>query len=338
MSVASWKRVRFDPATPLTWRSDGSVVIGFNDLPTSRALHVCEHSKLIATWLTLFDGSRSGHQLLRSALAMGVSVTQTSAILNSLAEAGHVYEVTSVSPMTSPGTSLRELRVGARTHGLSIERYVEGAKSHRVLVHGSGSLAAALFNELRQTISQLGWEPASTARVRPEDAVGSIPSATIGQPWTQLAQPLTQPTLIIAVGDVIDVSTMVEKFPGSALLPVVAHQHRFAIGPLLETVGSLCARCIHHNRVAHDSEWSFAITQLTHHKRALPVHSMRHINNVVSTVTLHVELLLRQHATYGLLTESFELIPPHPHWLRRSRAQVAGCDCMQQTPQSQSVE
>lgn len=269
---------------------------------------------------------------------MGVSLTQASAILTALADAGQIYDVTSVTPASVSGATHRELRVGARIQGQPVETFVEAALDHRVLVHGSGSVAAAIFEDLHHTIPQLGWEPASTARVRPEDAVGAIPVATIGRAWTEFEQTVTQPTLIIAVGDVIDVSTMVEKFPGSALLPVIAHQHRFAIGPLLETVGSLCARCIHHNREANDSEWGFAITQLTHHKRALPVHSLRHINNVASTVTLNVDLLLRNHATYGLLTESFELIPPHPHWLRRTWQQIEGCDCLQRTTESQSVE
>ncbi|MEY2634191.1 MAG: hypothetical protein RIS75_131 [Actinomycetota bacterium] len=338
MSVAGWKRVRFDPATALVWRSDGSLVIGFNDLETSHALHICEHPKLIATWLTLFDGSRSGHELLRSALAMGVPLTQATAVMGALAEAGHMYEVTSVAPAGSASTAHRELRVGARMYGLPLEEFTSRTVDHRILVLGSGSLAAAIFTDLRQTFAHVGWQPDSTARIRPEDAVGSLASAEIGRPWFQLEQPQSQPTLVIAVGDVLDVSSLVDSFPDCALLPVVAHQHRFAIGPLLETSVSLCARCIHHNRMAADGEWSFAITQLTHHKRALPIHSVRHINNVASTVTLHVDFLLRNNATFGLLSESFELIPPNPLWRRRSWQQVEGCNCLSGLNESQSVE
>jgi hypothetical protein len=338
MSAATWKRIRLDPATAIAWRSDGSLVIGFNDLPTSLPLHITSHSQHIATWLSLFDGSRSGHELLRSSMAMGVSISLASEVLNALAHGGHIFNVTSTAPTSIADTSLREIRALARLEGISVDEFATTSTSQRVLVHGPGALAAAIFADLRLTLGNVGWDPASTSRIRPEDAVGALDTQAIGKSWLELAVAIEHPTIVIVISDVLDLAELSNRFAGCAVLPIVAHQHRFAIGPLLGTEESMCGRCMHQLRKSRDAEWSFAVTQLTHHKRALPVHMLRQLHNVASTATLNIDALVRHQKIYGLLAESLELIAPNPAWIRRTWDRPTDCQCLTSHCESQSVQ
>lgn len=333
-------RLRFDESTPLCWRTDGSLVIGYADQPHSAAVRVVQQAREVAVWLSLVDGSRNAAALVASAQAMGISEHSIRLLLLELVEAGHVFEVATVRLPADSQTVARDLRYNGSLHGLAADEVLERRSTARVLVHGAGGLAAAVVARLREQQLRVGWEPNHPGRVRPIDLAGTgLAEPSGSQRWSRLALPLPEPTLVVAIADAHDADVISARFPGAPLLLVTAHRRRVSVGPMLHLASSVCVDCLNAARAENDPDWSFLLTQLLHRHRPLPVLG----NPWLALATAQVCAILTESIDTGsipaLFAASLELAPPDPVWRLREWPRQAACPgCEGSDPQQLEQE
>lgn len=311
------KRIRLDPSVPWFWRQDGTLQLGFPDVPEGQALVIREHPREVATWLRLWDGSQDGNSLQASALAMGIPEATARGVMTKLLRAGHAFEVETLTAARAVAGIFRDLHFAAGLGGLGLSELVMARGGRRVLVTGAGALAYRLHRGLQRAQADCGWQPEHPSRIRPEDAGADIPRHAVGRPWRELAVPVTQPHLVVAIADAFDLEELSRRFGSSLLLPVVIHKRRIAVGPLLHCRGGITAAELHARRVEAEPDWNLALIQLLHQPRPLPVVGdpwLGAAEHMLLGLTLEI---LSGAAPPELLGCSLELLPPASLWRMR---------------------
>lgn len=327
-------RLRLAAATAISWRTDGSLVVGFNDQPSSAAVRIAAHAKQVAVWLSLLDGSRTAGQLTESGQALGIPGSAVADLLTELRRSGHVYAVETINGCRQ-SSQLRDLRHAAAVRGRELGGLLAQRQNRAVLICGAGPLPAKLVQDLQSHWLNVGWLPESAARIRPEDLESTgLAQRHLGKTWNSLARQVAQPALVIAVADVLDTEQLELRFANSAVLPVVAHQRRIAIGPLLNTSNARCSECLTAERVRNDPDWTFTLTQLLHTRRQLPSIGEPWLGQARTQVVAIALQLLDEAAVAGLAEASLELIPPEPVWRWRYWPATGQCNCAS-APQNQ---
>lgn len=317
-ATALFYRLKFDPACPRAWKSNGELVIGFTDAKNSKPILITSCQQEISTWIGLLDGTRNLDDLLLTGSAMGISHTWLQGLLTELIEAGHVFSVENV-PLRGKSPHLAtNLRCDARLVGISAHKLINKRQALKVLVEGSGQAAFGLVNALSEVQLSVGWRPMNTQRIRAEEVPRDlVASDYVNQKWSQCNRPISTPRLVFSMNESHDFVELENSYPGAVVVPVTVHTRRMAIGPILGAVNSLCASCIHDLRKRNDIDWALLTVQALHQKRAMPILSERWLASLLSLcVNIAVEFADTDQVL-DLTRSSLELSPPNPVWQSR---------------------
>ena len=321
------QRPRLDPATPLSWSTDGRLVIGFADQPTSMAVIVADQAREVAVWVSLLDGSRTEADLIASAQAMGLSGGYASRLLAELLAAGQASEVETGPVLQGSETLLRDLRQASTYTGAALEGLVGRRASTEVLVHGAGALPSLVVDLLAKQLLRVTWEPTHKSRIRAQDLVDGADPALIGKTWLALRRPAARPQLVVAIAEAHDPEELSERFARTPVLLVTCHRHRVSIGPTLNLGGTACGRCLNRQRAAADSDWPFSLTQLLHSPRPISSPGQPWLGLAANQLATLVIDAVDRGAVGFIANHSWELAPPDPIWRWRSWPSAADCDC-----------
>lgn len=327
-TLEATKRLKFDPSCPRAWKSTGELIIGFTDCATSKPLLIASQQKEISTWIGLLDGTRNLDDLLLTGAAMGLEQKQLRDLLNELMLSGHVYSVENFPVSTNSSHLATNLKCDARLNGMSSAHVVKKRQALQVLVEGSGQSAFALMTALTEVQLSTGWRPMNSQRIRAEEVPRTLDTKNyVNQKWSSFSQPIPNPRLVFALNESHDFAELENSYSNAVVVPVTVHARRFAIGPILGAVNSVCANCLHELRKKNDSDWALLTIQAIHQKRALPIISERWLNNLVSLcVNIAVEFAEFDQIV-DLTNASLELTPPNPIWqLRKWGMQNQTCE------------
>ncbi len=325
--LAPFERLKFDPACPRAWKSNGELVIGFTDAVNSKPILISSHQQEISTWIGLLDGTRNLDDLLLTGSAMGLAQSWLRDLLSELIDAGHVFGVENV-PLRGKSPHLAtNLRCDARLIGISAHKLIVKRQALRVLVEGSGQAAFGLVNALSEVQLSVGWRPMNTQRIRAEEVPRDLlPNDFVNQKWSQCNKPISAPRLVFSMNESHDLVELENSYPGAVVVPVTVHTRRMAIGPILGAVNSLCASCIHDLRKQNDLDWALLTVQALHQKRTLPILSERWLASLLSLcVNIAVEFADADQVL-DLTRSSLELSPPNPVWQSRDW-NISGISC-----------
>lgn len=312
------ERLKFDPACPRAWKSNGDLVIGFTDCETSKPILISQYQKEIGVWIGLLDGSRNLDDLLLTGSAMGLSHTQLRELLSEFIAAGHVYAVENVPvPSKSPHLATN-LRCDARLAGISAQQLLQKRKSLQVLVEGSGQAAFSLVSALSDVQLTVGWRPMNRCRIRAEEVPRNLDvNEFVNQKWSQVAKPLPNPNVVFSLNESHDFLELESSYSDALVIPITVHSRRIAIGPILGAHKSECAACLHESRKLQDNDWALLTVQALHQKRALPIISERWLSSLVATCVNLVLEFADSSRILDLTKSSLELTPPNPVWQSR---------------------
>lgn len=328
MEPLGWQRIRLDPSTPLWWRTDGTLVIGHADDSASAAVEARERASEFSTLTQLLDGTHAAHSLLQTGQAMGIPAIDVRRFLVALAEAGHIHEVEVEAAPLLAHSAVRNVRHLARVRGIEESQALEQRQDFRVLIVGIGAVAAQLFANCTQAGLTTGWSTHSSRKIRIDDCttVGLNPD-TIGMAWSDLAEPIRDPDLIVVVAQTYAGFELIEKYGTRLLLPLIVHQRRMSIGPLLNTSEGPCAACTDVERARADPDWAYRQAQLRSMDLAPPVLSDAFRDAFVGSAMAWILELVDTSHTHGLHETSWELLPPIPVWQTRHWARAESCSC-----------
>lgn len=297
--MTSPKHLRLDPALPLSFRPSGTLILGYPDIPESKALEIRHQPKLTSTWLRLLDGTRTETELNESAQAIGISPEFVHALMQKLVTAGHVR--------TTPDVSVAE--------------NLEGIE-----LIGAGVLPARVFTLLQSYGLRVGWNPVSNQRIRlAEIELGRLSSDYLGRRWRDLGEIHKPPTVEVVFSEAFDPEIISNH---TLTLPITWHHRRIAIGPYLNLANSHAAECLNLDHRAHEPDWNYLLTQILHQRHHLGLISNPWLEIAANQI---VGLLTTMSAgiTNELLTNQYELLPPNP--LMRFRAvSNSECSCFKQ--------
>jgi hypothetical protein len=316
--------IRFDPAIPLFWRKNGNFVIGFPDIPESNAIEIRTHTKQVATWIALIDGTRSLTALIESGTALGIPAATLTYLLDHFQAASHTFEVRTLSSEETVRHQLSDIRYQSGLLRTDITNLLSERISTGIEVVGAGVLPARVITELSSMGFQINWTPNSKNRIRLEDAeLGGLPLRKVGQRWNELTEVSQPPALQLIFMDSFDPNLV---NPNLTCVPIIWHQRRVAIGPMLQIAGCHSAQCLHHIRLEQDPEWSFTLTQLIHNQRPTPIIGRPWLELATSQITSLILQLSKSECPIELTDSALELIPPNSLWRLRSW-QASKCNC-----------
>ena len=304
--------IRRDPGSPIYWTREGSIVIGFKDDPSSNCYLITENSQEFRKLLQLCDGKVDFNHLLQSGLAMGLQEDVMRKVFSDLLELGHLKPINSIRSHEPSN-----IHADAQLLGLSSAEIQSNRGKHRVLIYGAGRPAAILLSALESHDVPVGWIPASKERIRDEDLSG-LGIEYISKRWDDLRVPIQNPHIAVCFDVTHDSEGIEAQFPNTIIFPVIVHQRRLAIGPLLGVKGGLCGSCLNQIRSTNDQDWSLGTAQLLHERRHPPVIAMRWANVLSWTLTNYLLELIDMKQSSALINHSLELQPPNPVWRLRS--------------------
>lgn len=328
-------RLRFEQTTPLSWRTDGALVIGFADQPASNSISVVEHGREVAVWLSLLDGSREIADLVSSAQAMGIDELAIRRLLADLLQAGHVYEVETTAETAGSETLLRDLRHNSRLYGGSLSTVLSKRQASAVLVLGAGNLAWTVVEALQASLVPVGWEPDSNLKIRSQDHLSG--AFVFGRTWRSQRIELANPQLVIAIADVHDPELLEQRYPSTPILLVTAHLRRISIGPTLNLRNSPCHACLNATHHSLDTEWGFAITQLIHRHRPLQALGEPWLKMAAYQIAACVLEGIDGAGIGVVANHSLELAPPDVIWRKRAWHRRPDCSCSKSVQQVQQL-
>lgn len=304
--------IRLEPSSPLSWTRDGSLLVGFKDDPNSRCYVIDEHQKEMRQILSLCDGKYELEHIIQSGLAMGIHESFVRETLKNLTDRGHIRVVNSVKSH-APQNIHSDAQLLRRS---SAEIQVNRAH-HRVLVYGAGRTPATLVAALEAHDVPVGWTPASKERIR-DDELEGVRRDYLTKRWDDFSVAIKDPNIAVCFDIAHDSEGIETQFPHAIVFPVIVHQRRLAIGPLLGVNGGLCGSCLNQIRLSNDADWSLTTAQLLHERRQPPLIASRWSNVLAWTLTNYLLELIDTKQSSGLLNHSLELQPPYPDWRVRS--------------------
>lgn len=304
--------IRLEPGSPLSWTREGSLLIGFKDDPNSRCYVIDEHQKEMRQVLSLCDGKYELEHVIQSGLAMGIRESFLRETLKNLSERGHLRVVNSVKSHAP-----QNIHSDAQLLRRSSAEIQANRAHHRVLVYGSGRTPAALVSALVANDVPVGWTPASKERVR-DDELDGVRSDYLTKRWDDFSVAIKDPNIAVCFDVAHDSEGIEAQFPHAIVFPVIVHQRRLAIGPLLGVNGGLCGSCLNQIRLSNDADWSLTTAQLLHERRQPPLIATRWSNVLTWTLANYLLELIDTKRSSGLLNHSLELHPPYPDWRVRS--------------------
>lgn len=316
--------LRFDPAIPLFWRQNGDFVVGFPDIPESNAVEIRAHAKQVATWIALIDGTRSVTSLLESGTALGIPPGTLSGLLGHLKTAGHVFEVRTLPSEETVRHQLSDIRYQSGVLGTTLHELLSDRSQLGIEVVGAGVLPARVVFELKNLGFKVNWSPNSKSRIRHEDAeLSGLGSKVVGQRWNDLTEVVQPPLLQLLFADSFDPNLV---NPNLICIPIIWHQKRVAVGPVLQNSAGHSAQCLHDIRLQQDPEWSFTLTQLIHNQRPTPILGRPWLDLATSQITSLLLQLAQAECPIELTHSALELLPPKSLWKLR-KWQSQNCKC-----------
>lgn len=308
--------LRFDPAIPLFWRQNGDFIIGFPDIPESNALEIRAHTKQIATWIALIDGTRSLTSLTESGTALGIPPSTLSGLFDHLMTAGHIFEVRTLPSEETIRHQLSDIRYQSGLLGTTVIDLLSDRSLVGIEVVGAGVLPARVVNELKKLGFKVNWSPNSKCRVRYEDVeLGALPNDKIGQRWNELTEVAQPPMLQLIFSDSFDPNLV---NPNLVCIPITWHQKRVSVGPVLQNSLGHSAQCLHDIRAQQDPEWSFTLTQLLHNQRPTPIIGRPWLDLATVQIASLVLQLSQAECPIEITHSALELLPPNSLWKLRS--------------------
>lgn len=292
-------QLSLDRAVPMYFRSSGELLIGFTDTASSAALEIHNHPREVATWLRLFDGSRNSTEVLESGMALGIPIEYLRQLLAELMEAGHVRSIQ--LPQPRPAIPQIELQ-------------------------GAGALPASVFKLLRQSGWNPAWTPSSSNRIRQSEIdLAEMESGLLGQRWDALGVLHQSPQIILHFTDIWDVQI---GNPSVPTIPIIWHQRRISIGPIINLPTGHSAHCFNAHHQRRETDWNYFLTQILHQPRALPLITYSQLQLAAANI-FSICSTLSAGISPVMLEQSYELLPPAPFFQCRKLA-IQDCLCVEQ--------